>query len=536
MLARLLATTLSATFVHAHLAPWHKGMYGLNGVTGSINYNTDDVVHPLYQLPQDQWCPRLQRRPQLPPADGDFLELPAGKSFMVEIASNRGETTLSFDGDYTTDWPDGQNYPDDYNVDTCITSPNTLIFPQIQCTRRMRQGRGHRFAISYTSDIKQVTPANLVVFTVRYHTPWKRVTYYDVPADMPACPAGGCICGWGWVPNGCRPANMPSAPRSRLFWCENNPDGCTKGPKQMIYWNQNEGNNIQVDGLDAAGEPKSPAYNAKCGFPDGAQNDIFTGAFVWQQLGVGLVRLVQLDDEYEGDQLLVLVFVQHQHRRRQRNRGEEGCGERQQQQAVAAAGGCICVWVRRSTCGKTRKARRAEAAERERRSEGVLDASQAECARLLGVLRPRSLSFCRHCPSPSPSFATPLATSDSLTHTHAARTTSTSHRYPPPWIPIGTSHLISSRLFHLHTTYIPRSLRAAITLASSTHARQPRRSFVVARPTTSTPPQMLESLLEPLPLTPSPVNRLLRSNEVPLDSEALVIRSIVSMARTGCMR
>lgn len=33
---------------------------------------------------------------------------------MVEIASNRGETTLSFDGDYTTDWPDGQNYPDDY--------------------------------------------------------------------------------------------------------------------------------------------------------------------------------------------------------------------------------------------------------------------------------------------------------------------------------------------------------------------------------------------------------------------------------------
>ncbi|KAJ7202030.1 hypothetical protein GGX14DRAFT_544553 [Mycena pura] len=40
---------------------------------------------------------------------------------------------------------------------------------------------------------------------------------------------------------------------------------------------------------------------------------------------------------------------------------------------------------------------------------------------------------------------------------------------------------------------------------------------------------MLESLLEPLPLNPSPcVNRLLRSNDMPLDSEALVIRSIVS--------
>ncbi|KAJ7206762.1 hypothetical protein GGX14DRAFT_636897 [Mycena pura] len=42
---------------------------------------------------------------------------------------------------------------------------------------------------------------------------------------------------------------------------------------------------------------------------------------------------------------------------------------------------------------------------------------------------------------------------------------------------------------------------------------------------------MLESLFEPLPLHPSPsdyVNRLLRSNDVPLDSEAVVIRSIVS--------
>ncbi|KAJ6569189.1 hypothetical protein B0H19DRAFT_937877, partial [Mycena capillaripes] len=39
---------------------------------------------------------------------------------------------------------------------------------------------------------------------------------------------------------------------------------------------------------------------------------------------------------------------------------------------------------------------------------------------------------------------------------------------------------------------------------------------------------MLESLLEPLPLNPSPcVNRLLRSNDVPLDSEVLVIRRIV---------
>jgi hypothetical protein len=37
----------------------------------------------------------------------------------------------------------------------------------------------------------------LVVFTVRYHTPWQRVTTYDVPRDLPPCPAGGCTCAWG---------------------------------------------------------------------------------------------------------------------------------------------------------------------------------------------------------------------------------------------------------------------------------------------------------------------------------------------------
>ena len=45
------------------------------------------------------------------------------------------------------------------------------------------------------SDLSKVTPDNLVVFSVRYHTPWKRVTSYDVPADMPGCPEGGA-CGF----------------------------------------------------------------------------------------------------------------------------------------------------------------------------------------------------------------------------------------------------------------------------------------------------------------------------------------------------
>lgn len=52
-------------------------------------------------------------------------------------------------------------------------------------------------------------------------------------------------------------------------WCEDDQSKCIKGPKQMLYWNQLDGNNIAVSGQDLAGEPRSPAYNTKCGFADG---------------------------------------------------------------------------------------------------------------------------------------------------------------------------------------------------------------------------------------------------------------------------
>lgn len=52
-------------------------------------------------------------------------------------------------------------------------------------------------------------------------------------------------------------------------WCEGDPESCVQGPKQMLYWHQFEGNNVEVEGYDLAGDPKSPAYNEKCGFKNG---------------------------------------------------------------------------------------------------------------------------------------------------------------------------------------------------------------------------------------------------------------------------
>ncbi|KAI6017388.1 hypothetical protein PISMIDRAFT_414489 [Pisolithus microcarpus 441] len=277
----------------AHLAAWHSSMYCLNGTTpGQVNYNTDDAVLPLWKLSQsDYWFHHSNGCDQFPPAEGDFLELPAGGSFTVEIADNRGVTSLSYNGTHATEWTDGQNHTGSTDVlldatfsDGCITSPNIH-------TQNETMASGTAFAIAYKSELSEVTLEDLVVFTVRYNTPWKRLTSYDVPSAMPACPSGGCICAWVWIPNGCgepniymegfkcmvtnatstTPLGTPSAP----VWCEEDQSQCVQGPKQIMIWNQLEGNNIEVSGLDLSGMPKSPAYNTKCGFKDGAQDDIF---------------------------------------------------------------------------------------------------------------------------------------------------------------------------------------------------------------------------------------------------------------------
>lgn len=53
---------------------------------------------------------------------------PAGGSFEVQMAGNRGQTTYS-PGNNTSEWPDGNNYPEDYHSEPgCITQPNRKFF------------------------------------------------------------------------------------------------------------------------------------------------------------------------------------------------------------------------------------------------------------------------------------------------------------------------------------------------------------------------------------------------------------------------
>ncbi|KAK4178044.1 WSC domain-containing protein [Triangularia setosa] len=230
------------------------------------------------------------------PPSGQSLALPAGGVFTGEIAENRAFTTLSYNGDLTTDWTDGRNHPEDWTGPStgegCLVN-NPDGFGGPLHTQNQTRATGTALAISYNSDLANVNMENLVVISVAPNTPWKRLVNYPIPADLPPCALGQCYCAWLWVPHGCGEPNMymqnfrchvtGSTSVRRLgaaqppVYCANNPSTCVKGPKQMIAWHQRTGNNVVTPG------DVTPPYNSKMGFFPGAQNDIFesrVGCFI----------------------------------------------------------------------------------------------------------------------------------------------------------------------------------------------------------------------------------------------------------------
>ena len=151
--------------------------------------NNNLPVAPMIDLTKKDWWFQHDRGcDKAPPPNGEYLELPAGGSFTVQIAGNRAYTTFGSDKNFNGYYGGRQ---DIQKSDTgCIISPNLHI-------KNQTTAPGTVFAISYQNSIDKVTPSNLVVFTVRAKTPWQRVTSYSVPRDLPPCPSGGCTCAWG---------------------------------------------------------------------------------------------------------------------------------------------------------------------------------------------------------------------------------------------------------------------------------------------------------------------------------------------------
>jgi hypothetical protein len=58
---------------------------------------------------------------------------------------------------------------------------------------------GSALAIAYTSNYTSLSPNDMTIISVNYTSPWYRLTDYAIPANLPECPEGGCICTWNWV-------------------------------------------------------------------------------------------------------------------------------------------------------------------------------------------------------------------------------------------------------------------------------------------------------------------------------------------------
>ncbi|KAF9048809.1 hypothetical protein BJ165DRAFT_1526227 [Panaeolus papilionaceus] len=286
MLAIVALSVLSAlTQVSGHSAFFHPSMWGFNVTQGDFPYDNRPVA-PMRGYTFQQWW--FHNHLAHPPNPGDIFELPAGKPATAEIACNKGATSYfasSEGGDIRV--PNNPN-------DVCPGASS-----QAYHTNGIDDLEGCGLAIAYKSDVNQVQPEDFTIFSVNQTCVWTRFTDFQVPARMPPCPDGGCICSFFWIHspksggeenymNGFRcnitgsTSTVPLAAPKVARRCGTDPDNsktfsapgnCTYGAKQPLYWLQAERNNV------FEGDHSPPVYNDRYNFLDGAQDDIFIDSY-----------------------------------------------------------------------------------------------------------------------------------------------------------------------------------------------------------------------------------------------------------------
>ncbi|KAK7690987.1 hypothetical protein QCA50_006090 [Cerrena zonata] len=280
LVALMLFSTFSLTTGHASI--WHPSMFGFNVTFQTFPYDNRPVA-PLMDMTFDQWW--FHGHLDYLPHPGDIFNLPAGKPATTEIACNKGATSY-FASSEGGDIRNGD--------DPCPGSP-----PIMYHTTGIDDLAGCSLAIAYKSDIKDVQPEDFTVFSVNQTCVWHRFTDFQVPARMPPCPEGGCICAWFWIhsPDAGSEQNymtgfrcnvtdatstVPIAKPQVARRCGADPSNgimeatlgnCTYGAKQPHYWFQRERNNM------FEGEHSPPFYMDLYNFKDGAQNDIFVDSY-----------------------------------------------------------------------------------------------------------------------------------------------------------------------------------------------------------------------------------------------------------------
>ncbi|KII89670.1 hypothetical protein PLICRDRAFT_108010 [Plicaturopsis crispa FD-325 SS-3] len=282
-----LPSTLAAALLllpkaSGHIAFWHESMYGFNVTDSTFNFDNRPVV-PLQGATFQNWW--FHGHLDHPPSPGKTFDLPAGQTVTAELACDKGATTL-FNSSQGGNIQAG-NWP-------CPNQQSTQFH-----TTGEDDVKGCALAIAQKPNATDVQPEDFVVFSVNHTCVWNRFTDFQVPADMPACPEGGCTCAWFWIHspdsgseqmfmNGFHcgvtnaKADAPALMKPQLARrCgadpangvqQATPSNCTQGAKQPLYWHQAERNNM------FEGTYSPPYYNDLYDFKDGAQNDIFVSS------------------------------------------------------------------------------------------------------------------------------------------------------------------------------------------------------------------------------------------------------------------
>lgn len=142
---------------------------------------------------------------------------------------------------------------------------------------------GCALAIAFKSSAADTQPEDFTVMSVQEQCIRQRQTTFSLPANLPACPKGGCTCAWFWqgknsalemymtgfrcdVQGGVATASYPTPAAPRR--------GRTiTGPTQPMYW-ANTPTNLDYTPTYAT----KPSYNSAFGWKNGAQTSAFGDA------------------------------------------------------------------------------------------------------------------------------------------------------------------------------------------------------------------------------------------------------------------
>ncbi|BGP49050.1 hypothetical protein JCM10450v2_004929 [Rhodotorula kratochvilovae] len=278
ILATAAAVAGLATQVAGHMSIWHPSMYGVGPNWEYTAGPPTDPIGPYFYF--DDWWFRGPAYRNLPPVNGDVMNLPAGGSITLEIACHYAWTSYG----YATTEPGSE-------LDAC---PGDNAGPYHSGDPNSKEIdynllSGCALGIADVDNINDVTMDNLAIFSVQHDCVKQKLTSFEIPAKMPACTGEKCICAWFWLANNgtgnyyqtafdCSVSNSPAdatpiAPPQDPVFCKNNPSSCTTGSKRPIYAYNFPSNVPWISNYDRAG------YHASWSFgTNGAQNDIFMPA------------------------------------------------------------------------------------------------------------------------------------------------------------------------------------------------------------------------------------------------------------------